>query len=89
MYVSTFPAICLPVMAAYVLLEAKRTEAITFIALKATDSLHVNGKVDMATGQDGADSILHLGLAKTAMFLQAQYGSREGHGHPTGMMGSE
>ena len=60
-----------------------------FIALKANDSFHDIGKVNMATGQHGADSILHLGLAKTAMFLQAQYGSREGHGHPTGMMGSE
>lgn len=57
-----------------------------FIALKANDSFHDIGKVNMATGQDGADSILHLGLTTTAMFLQAQYDNREGHGHPTVMM---
>ena len=60
-----------------------------FIALKANDSFHDIGKVNMATGQHGADSILHLGLRTTAMFLQAQYGNQEGHGHPTVMMGVE
>lgn len=59
-----------------------------FKTLKATDSLHDNDKVDMATGQGGDDSILHLCLEK-ATSLQAQYGNQGGYGHPNVMMGSE